>query len=173
MPWSRSEEAENARCKHPPVSMSRLPSTRGSSEQGPPSPNEVFLSRLDEQQQRWFAALEAIANGAWRQPRLSSLRASMSRPSAEAAGIGDFLARRASGTGPAGRGGRPPVEKKMRLCRRTCGPVGRRKAGGDPMKQQKWVRLSLESLKANSWPSRDTPLTQRPFAACSANWTIR
>jgi hypothetical protein len=83
----------------------------------------VFLSRLDEHQQRWFAALEAKRMGHGGNRWLSLITGlhvqTIRRGRRElATSLYDVPPGRVRRAGA----GRPPVEKKMRLLSVTCRP---------------------------------------------------
>ena len=102
----------------PPIHDCGCPDCRGPGE--PPERARhrrmnVFLSRLDEQQRRWYAALEADRLGSGGDRLVSAITGlaeeTIRRGRAEMAGE---LASRPAGRVRLPGGGRPPVEKKTR-----------------------------------------------------------
>ena len=79
----------------------------------------VFLSRLDEQQRRWYVALESLKIGHGGDTLLSQITGvdveTIRRGRRE---LADELAHRPTDRTREAGGGRPPVEKKTRRSRR-------------------------------------------------------
>src|SRR5579859_6527589 len=93
----------------------------------------LLLSRLDEQQRRWYVAVESNRIGHGGDVLLAQITGidekTIRRGRQElATSLGDRPADRVRLPG----GGRPPVEKKRRDARPRAGGVGRARDGGGP-----------------------------------------
>jgi hypothetical protein len=107
----------------------------------------LLLSRLDEQQRRWYAALESQKLGHGGDPLVALITGlhvdTIRRGRAElAAGLRDRPADRIRKPG----GGRPPVKKKDPALVPTLLSLVEDVTGGDPQGGAKFVRRSLEAL---------------------------
>src|SRR3954466_15271652 len=107
----------------------------------------LLLSRLDEQQRRWYAALESRQLGHGGDPLLAlitGLHVDTIRRGREEldAGLRDRPADRVRKPG----GGRPPVKKKDSELVPTLLGLVEDVTGGDPQTGAKFVRRSLEAL---------------------------
>ncbi len=108
----------------------------------------LFLSRLDEQQRRWYVALEAQKlghGGATRMSQITGLHVDTIRR-----GVNELdreLADRPTDRVRLAGGGRQRVEEKNASLKDELKAQLEDEAGGDPMSAQKWIRSSLRKLK--------------------------
>ena len=107
----------------------------------------LLLSRLDEQQRRWYVALESQRVGHGGDRRLSQITGMnvetirQGRRELDASLQGRPVGRvRLAG------GGRPAVEQKDPTIEDALRSLAEAETGGDPMGEQKWVRPSLHRL---------------------------
>lgn len=124
----------------------------------------LFLSRLDEQQRRWYVGLESqkVGHGGDR------LLAQITGMNVETIRRGRReLDRSLEGRPVHGvrlEGGRPPlVEEKDPDIERDLAALVEAETGGDPMGGQKWVRRSLRQLsrELKSQGHQASPMTVR------------
>jgi transposase len=107
----------------------------------------IFLSCLNQQQRRWYAAMESqrIGRGGTLQMRQITGMAipTISRGRKELAG---FLSSGKINPPPIPVGGRPRVEKKYPNIKAVLEKILADEIAGDPMSRQKWVRSSTYQL---------------------------
>lgn len=107
----------------------------------------LLLSRLDEQQRRWYVALESQRAGHGGDRLLSqitgmnveTIRRGRRELEASLQGRPGDRVRLAGG-------GRPAVEQKDPTIEGALRSLAEAETGGDPMGEQKWVRRSLRQL---------------------------
>ncbi|MBU1748758.1 MAG: ISAzo13 family transposase [Chloroflexi bacterium] len=107
----------------------------------------LLLSRLDEQQRRWYVALEAKMLGHGGATRLAQITGmhvdTIHRGRAE---LDRELADRPVDRVRLPGGGRPPVGKKTPGIEQALESLVEGETAGDPMSDRKWVRSSLRHL---------------------------
>jgi len=107
----------------------------------------VFLSRLDEQQRRWYVALESKKIGHGGDTQLSQITGmdveTIRRGRRE---LDEDLATRSSEVIREAGGGQPPVEQKDSTIKTALADLLKDETAGDPMNDQKWLRSSLRHL---------------------------
>ena len=104
----------------------------------------VFLSRLDEQQRRWYVALEAEKmghGGATRIAQITGLNVKTVRRGQEE--LDNKLADRPTDRVRLPGGGRQPVEKKEPGIEQELEMLIEGQTAGDSITKRKWVRSSL------------------------------
>lgn len=108
----------------------------------------LFMSTLNRQQRRWYAAVEANRRGhggvsvVSRVTGLSRLTINRGRQELADAAEGRWFA----GRPPDDQRGRPPTEKKYPDIEQALEGLLSHEVAGDPMNEQVWVRSSLRSL---------------------------
>jgi hypothetical protein len=107
----------------------------------------TFLSRLDEQQRRWYAALESSRLGHGGDQQIACITGldvhTIRRGRQE---LSSDLSDRPADQVRAPGAGRPRVEKKDPLIEQALLDMVEPETAGDPMSEQKWLRSSLRSL---------------------------
>jgi Rhodopirellula transposase DDE domain len=107
----------------------------------------LLMGRLDEQQRRWYAAVEANRLGRGGVSLVSLItglsRAAINRGRAELAGS---LVGRPSNRIRVPGGGRMPAERKYPGIEATLAQMLADETAGDPMSSRKWVRSSTHQL---------------------------
>ena len=109
--------------------------------------NLLLLSRLDEQQRRWYVAVESTRIGAGGDRLLTQITGldekTIQRGRQE---LAISLAERPEQRVRLPGGGRPHAEKKDLALEETLEAMVQPETAGDPMREQKWVRSSLRHL---------------------------
>lgn len=108
----------------------------------------VFMSRLDEQQRRWYAALEALRMGHGGIKKMSHITG-LSEPTIRR---GERELEQGMKGLPTDRvrlpgAGRPLVEKKQPEVERAISELVEDEIAGDPQNGRRWIRRSLRKLK--------------------------
>src|SRR5215510_8662101 len=107
----------------------------------------LFAAQLNGRQKRWFAALESSRIGAGGVQLISNI-IGISAPTIHQ-GRRDFvnaITELPKVASTKRRSGRPPAEKKQPTLERELERLIINEIAGDPMTDQKWVRVSLRSL---------------------------
>lgn len=107
----------------------------------------LFLSRLDEQQRRWYVALESNRIGYGGDSSLSQITG-MSRKTIRRGHneLADSLAARPADRVRAKGGGQLSIENRYPTIEAALNQILTNEIAGDPMSDQKWVRSSLRQL---------------------------
>lgn len=108
----------------------------------------VFLSRLNEQQRRWYVALESKKNGHGGDTLLSQITGmNVETIRHGRREIDDDLRRRPVDRVRLAGGGRPTSKKKDPNMNAALSAVVSEETAGDPMSEAKWQRSSLRQLE--------------------------